>query len=110
MVEAKWTGEWPHLCHGEWILKVNGKDVSNLIPEELRDSEMNTFGTYRTWNFFNGWEVEWFVDTNGLCEKEWIKENRYWLEKITDSEEVMSEIFDAINACDFRYNSCGGCI
>lgn len=45
-VEAKWTGSYPCLCSGEWILKINNIDVSNLIPEELRTSSMNTFGSY----------------------------------------------------------------
>ena len=36
MVVANYTGTYPNLCVGEWTLKVNGKDVSDKIPEELR--------------------------------------------------------------------------
>lgn len=40
--EAEWSGEWPCLCHGKWTLKVDGKDVSEKIPEILRDDDYNT--------------------------------------------------------------------
>ena len=57
MVEAKWSGSYPCLCYGKWTLKVNGKDVSNMIPKELRESSMNTYGTYQTWHFEDLLEV-----------------------------------------------------
>lgn len=50
-VEAKWSGKWPCLCHGKWTLIVDGIDVSDKIPEELRDSPMGTYGFYDTWYF-----------------------------------------------------------
>lgn len=46
VVEASWSGSFPNLCSGEWTLIVNGKDVSAHIPDNLRYSEMNTFGKY----------------------------------------------------------------
>ena len=58
-VEAKWTGDYPNLCSGQWILKVNNKDVSHLIPEELRNEPMNTYCTYQRWNFYDNWEEKW---------------------------------------------------
>ena len=41
---------------------------------------------------------------------EWIKENAYWLDKITDDYNTQKEIFTAIQQEDFRSGSCGGCI
>ena len=46
MVEAKWSGSYPNLCSGEWRLVIDGKDVSDEIPDDLRKSEMNTYGSY----------------------------------------------------------------
>jgi hypothetical protein len=57
MVEAKWSGKYPCLCFGNWTLKVDGKDVSKLIPSKLRKSPMNTYGTYQSWHFENWIEV-----------------------------------------------------
>lgn len=47
MVEAHWNGSYPCLCFGEWMLKVNGKDTLNKIPDELRKDSMNTYGIYQ---------------------------------------------------------------
>lgn len=109
MVKAKWSGSYPCLCYGEWTLEVNGKNVSDLIPDELRRSCMNTYGTYEEWHFEN-W-VEVFEDyEDGLMCDEWIAENKYWLDIITDDIDTQVEIFNAINEQDWRSGSCGGCI
>ena len=51
-IEVEWTGEYPCLCYGKWILKIGGKDCSKLIPKKLRvHSDMNTFGKYDKWHF-----------------------------------------------------------
>lgn len=109
MVIAKWSGHYPCLCCGKWTLEVNGVDVSMYIPEELRDDSMNTYGTYQRW-YFKNW-IEHFEDyEDGLMCDEWIEKNKYWLDMITDDINVQMEIFDAINARDWRHGSCGGCI
>lgn len=109
MVEAKWSGSYPCLCFGKWTLIVNGEDVSDKIPEELRDSSMNTYGTYQSWHFENWMEV--FEDyISGLDCEDWIEENKEWLNNITTDLEVQKEIYYAINSQDFRSGSCGGCI
>ena len=109
MVEAKWSGSYPCLCYGKWTLIVNDKDVSDKIPEDLRDSSMNTYGTYQTWHFENCLEV--FEDyTSGLDCYDWIKENKKWLDEITTELDTQKEIYQAINEQDFRSGSCGGCI
>ena len=109
-VEAKWTGSYPCLCSGEWILKVNNIDVSNLIPEELRTSSMNTFGSYSSWYFTEDWNVEDYYYLDGLECEDWIKDNKDWLDKITTAHSVQKEIYYTIQLKDFRAGSCGGCI
>lgn len=109
MVEAEWTGSYPCLCSGTWILKVNGVDVSDKIPKNKRHRDMNTYGEYEEWHFENWLEVfDYYED--GLYEDEWIKENLEWLLKISSDNDVHKEIFKAIQKCDWRHNSCGGCI
>jgi predicted SAM-dependent methyltransferase len=109
LVEAKWSGSYPCLCYGEWTLKVDGKDVSKKIPKDLRKKSMNTFGTYQSWHFENWLEV--FEDyTDGLHCEDWIEENDYWLNEITTENDVKILIYQAIQSCDFRSGSCGGCI
>lgn len=109
-VEAKWTGKYPNLCSGEWILKVNNKDVSLLIPKELKNSSMNTYGTYRTWHFTDDWDVEFNSYEDGLDCENWIEENKYWLNKISTNLSVQKNIYYEISTEDFRCGSCGGCI
>lgn len=109
-VEAKWTGNYPNLCSGQWILKVNNKDVSHLIPEKLRDEPMHTCRTYQRWHFNNNWGVEWESYDDGLYCDEWIKENKKWLNKITTNYSTQEEIYEAINSQDWHYGECGGCI
>ena len=108
-VEAKWTGNYPNLCSGEWILKVNNIDVSHLIPEDLRNEPMNTYRTYKRW-YFNNWQEEWESYEDGSFCDEWLEENEYWLEKISSDPFVWVEIYTVINSQDWRYGECGGCI
>lgn len=109
MVTANWSGSYPCLCYGEWTLKIDDLDVSNKIPEELRNNSMNTYGEYEEWHFEDWMEVfESYED--GLDCDEWIAENKYWLDNITDNIDVQKEIFNAISGQDFRHGSCGGCI
>lgn len=108
-VSASWSGSYPCLCSGEWTLIVNGKDVSDLIPKELRKHSMNTFGKYQSSHFENWSEV--FDDyTEGLHCEEWIKENSYWLNLITEDIDTQKLIFLEIQKNDWRSGSCGGCI
>ena len=109
MVEAKWSGSYPCLCYGKWTLIVDGKDVSGLIPEELREYDMNTYGEYYSWHFENWIEVFESYEDGLVCD-EWIEKNKYWLDTITEDINVQKEIYDAISEQDFRHGSCGGCI
>lgn len=101
MVEAKWSGSYPTLCMGEWTLKVNGKNVSGLIPRKLRKSAMNTYGVYEEWHFEDWQEV--FEDyEDGLGCEDWIKENKYWLDTITEDYDTQVEIYKAVNKHDWE--------
>ncbi len=109
MITAKWTGAYPNLCSGIWKLYKDGEDISDMIPEELRDSEMNTFGNYSSWHF-EDWDEVWDSYEDGLDGPDWISENDEWLSKITSDYQEKMEIFYAIQAEDWRHGSCGGCI
>ena len=106
-IYVKWTGTYPCLCSGKWILKVDGNDYSNLLKGK---GEMNTYGTYPRWYFNEEYSEEWDYYTDGLVFSEWKQENVDWLSKITNDEDVWEEIFDAISEEDWRHLSCGGCI
>ena len=109
MVEAHWSGKYPNLCSGEWTLKVNNQNVTEMIPISLQTSQMNTYGVYQSWHFENWDEVfESYID--GLDKDDWIAANDYWLNEITNDYSVKVEIFRAIQSEDFRTGSCGGCI
>lgn len=107
-VEAKWSGEYPCLCHGKWTLTIDGKDVSDKIPEEMRKSPMRTYGTYQGWYFKDC--MEQFYDyEDGLLAGEWVEENLSWLENISTEPALQDEIYEAFKANDWRHSSCGGC-
>lgn len=107
---AEFTGSYPTRCMGEWKLHKNGKDISEFIPQKLKKEPMGTYGKYESW-FFNEDYIEEFSSYyDGLKQEDWIKENKYWLDKISKDISDHKKIFEAINRSDFRCNSCGGCI
>lgn len=107
--EAKWTGKYPCLCSGEWMLKKNGKDVSRMIPERLRNAPMGTRITTSMWHFEN-WNEVWEEVTTGAYEANWVVDNLDWLKGIGDSPTDFSAIYHAVQKEDFILGSCGGCI
>ena len=103
---AEWTGEYPNLCHGEWRLYRNEKELNVEIP--FQGSPADTFGVYSEWWFENWSEV--FGDyEDGLSCKEWCEEYQEWLSKIAP-EQDWNKIFEAFQENDWRYGECGGCI
>lgn len=110
MVEAKWSGAYPCLCFGEWTLIVNGENVSDKIPSDLRKSPMDTYGIYSSWHFNDDYLEEFDDYDDGLDCEEWIERNDNWLKDITTDYSVKEQIFTAIQEEDFRTGSCGGCI
>jgi hypothetical protein len=108
-VKAVWTGRYPTLCFGEWKLYLNRKDISKKIPKDLRECPMYTYGTYQRWHFVD-WIEEFEDYEDGLKCDEWVKENKSWLKKISDDEELWRETYKAFQAEDWRVGECGGCI
>ena len=106
---AEWSGRYPTLCFGEWSLYKNGEDISEYIPEELRDSHMNTAGDYSEW-YFDDWMEEFGDYGDGLSRDMWIRKNMEWLKQFCDTEEDFESVYETFNESDFRPNSCGGCI
>lgn len=120
--KAKWTGEYPSLCVGEWKLyrkyediledgtkDIGYDDISNLIPEELKHEPMYTYGQYNSWYFDENY-CEQFEDyTNGLDFEDWCIENEDWIHLICESKDYR-DLYEAFNEEDWRYESCGGCI
>lgn len=105
MVEAIWTGRFPNLCSGMWILKIDDVDYSDHIPEEKRYGEMGTYGTYSSWHFEDWMEV--FEDyEDGLEYEDWVAENPWVLSLPADA----LSIYLAFAAEDWRHGQCGGCI
>lgn len=106
---AEWTGSYPTLCLGVWKLYVDGKDKSNLIPEDLRDYPMYTAGMYQAWHF-EDWQEVFENYEDGLECDDWIKENDSWISGIANCYDEKVALFKAFQAQDFRTCSCGGCI
>ena len=110
MFEAKWTGEYPSHCIGTWILYKNGKDISDMIPDNLRTSHMNTKGIYVETGLAGPEYEEYYNEyTDGLDCDEWIQENQYWINNICDSHDECVELYDEFNSEDWRPGQCGGC-
>ena len=105
---TKWTGDYPCLCHGEWVLYKNGVLVNTDIP--FQGSPANTYGSYQEW-FFAGedYEEDWDEYEDGETEAQWCANNRQWLETLADADE-WPDIYAAFQENDWRHNSCGGCI
>lgn len=114
MITVEWTGEFPCLCHGEWIIKYN--DINLTVPQDVQGRPMNTFGEYSRWEFNEDFEEEWDIYTDGLDKQSWININIIWISnmfnehniKVTD--ELLSELYNKIQENDWRHESCGGCI
>ena len=108
--EAFWSGAYPNLCSGKWSLLVNGVNVSEHIPEDLRKAPMNIRNTYTSWYFDDTYAEAYEEYEDGLDCWDWIEKNKGWLDKITTDDDVQIQIYEAFRAKDWRGNSCGGCI
>ena len=107
-VTAEWTGCYPNLCSGEWIITIGNEKVE--LPDEVRTSPMWTHGTHNTWTFGKDWEEVWSQYEDGLDFEPWLHENNSWLSRLSLSSEEERALYDAISKEDWRHNSCGGCI
>lgn len=113
MFEAKWTGTYPTLCFGEWVIKYNGKQLE--LPEDVKSRCMNTEGEYESWHFEDWVEVfDSYYD--GLEEDDWIGVNKAWVDSLFEEHNISKtkdnyyELFKSVQAEDWRSGSCGGCI
>lgn len=109
-IKVKWTGSYPCLCVGKWIIEVDGVDFSDCIPNIKKQAPMDTYGEYEDWHFADDWEEVWDSYKEGLQYEDWILKNHYWVDKIVTSNEDQERLFRAIQAEDWRHCSCGGCI
>ena len=112
--ETNWSGDYPTLCSGLWILYRDGEELDIDIPfnhseRAERGIPAGTFGTYPTWHFSDDWEEVWEDYEDGLPCDEWCSEHEEWLSTFAD-EEDWHIIFEAFAENDWRSNSCGGCI
>ena len=123
MFKVKWTGSYPNLCSGEWIISYNGTRLD--IPEDDDDeyswngrasSDMNTNGIYSRWYFGNDWDEQTEEYEDGLECADWIVANQHWVDAMFDKYEIPKgfytyhQLFKAIQENDWRSGSCGGCI
>lgn len=109
-IKVKWTGGYPNLCSGHWEIIIDGKYLTNLM-----NSNFETFGTYSSWHFEEWNEV--FEDyEDGLCFEQWKQDppnNLLFSLKLAGfevTENLLQELYLAINSQDWRHSSCGGCI
>lgn len=104
---AVWTGRYPNLCSGVWELYHDGDFVRTDIP--FQGEPAGTYGVYFQWYFVGDLDEEWEDYEDGLGCDAWCTEYADWLVTVADKDE-WPKIFEAFQASDWRYNSCGGCI
>ena len=107
-IKVEWTGSYPCLCSGRWVITIDGNDVSDCIPVDLQGSPMNTENDYRQWHF-EDWEVVWETVHQGLPFDAWLAKNQ-WVKSLPINSSQYEELYDAISYCDWIHGSCGGCI
>lgn len=114
MFEVKWTGSFPTLCCGEWIIRYHGKSLK--LPEDRKDQPMRTYGEYQTWHFNKDYIEEFESYYDGIREEDWIKFNKPWIKNLFDkhstplADSILHDFYVKIQREDFRPHSCGGCI
>lgn len=127
-IEVEWTGSYPNLCSGEWIIKINGVQIKDktvideytkreaLSYDSVLRQSMATSGEYQSWHFEDWNEV--FEDYfDGYDYPSWKKtENTNRLFELIEGNGISltgdekKTLFSKIQELDWRNNSCGGCI
>lgn len=105
IVFALWTGRYPNLCQGEWILIINQVDYTDKIPPWKRFRPMGTYGEYQVNTWGDGDEIHYSY-TYGFHYRQWLKRNK-WVLKLPAKPH---DVFAAFQAADWQPQSCGGCI
>ena len=114
--KVDWTGCYPCLCSGEW--KITTEHGTFNIPDENKNTDMNTYGQYSRWYFGgdSGWEEQTEYYEDGLEFEDWIVTNQEWVTEnfqalgIDHIEDNYRELYEEIRDHDFRSGSCEGCI
>lgn len=120
MITAKWTGEYPNLCSGEWIIKINNKQIKDTQPldyDSILRKPMQTFGTYSSWYFTEDWDAVFEDYDEGFHYSQWLNcDEAKALFKLIEQNDILLdsidkiELFDVLQKSDWRHGSCGGCI
>lgn len=108
-VTVKWTGRYPTLCYGKWVINVDGIPLTGI-----GNGNFKTYGNYHRW-YFVDWSDEWdrYEDGEEFEVWDWSRNGlKDSLERhgIEVTKELMLELYKAIQMEDWRSNSCGGCI
>ena len=104
-ITAKWTGRYPCLCDGEWIITVGDEKVD--LPDEVRTSPMDTRRIYNSWSFDKDHDEVWSCYETGLYFEPWLQKNS-WISSLGLSHKEERALYDAISKEDWRHGSCGG--
>ena len=133
-IEVDWTGSYPNLCSGSWIIKINGVQLVDKTDDTKGETNwkneprafsyghfmteyMETSGTYSSWHFEDWSEVFedyyeggehgkcWFETGQGKKLAGLLKDNGFDLNDVE-----LEELYEKISDQDWRSGSCGGCI
>lgn len=109
-IDVKYEHKPYDRCHGTWFVSIDGIDVSDKIPEDIRVGNMETENNY-SYFYYNEDEkdpIRAEYNKRGLDESEWIKKNDYWLNDITTNMEIKQEIYREIQMKNIT--GCGDCM
>lgn len=108
MWSTKWTGEYPNLCSGEWILYHNGEEKTDInIPFQSRPAY--TYGEHEKWYINDFGEETCIVYKDGLSCDNWCSHHAQWLSSFSSPRD-WEAIFEAFQINDWRFGECGGCM
>lgn len=110
-VKAEWTGGYPNLCRGEWIILVDGIKLSGIGSDHF-----DTYGDFESWSFDDNWSECFESYTSGAFFHEWKQNHPNGLIEslirhgMNINDELLESIYKAVSEHDWRNSSCGGCI
>ena len=117
-IEVNWTGSYPNLCSGKWIIKINGVElIDNDRHNSILSSSMATYGSYSSWHFEENWIEVFDQYDDGYEFSTWqkqisIKKLFTLIEShnISLSKDDKKSLYEKLQEHDWRNGSCGGCI
>jgi len=117
-IEVNWTGAYPNLCSGKWIIKFNGVEIidTNEGRNSILSSSMATYGSYSSWHF-EDWSEVFDQYDDGYEFSTWQKQisikKLFTLiesQNISLSKDDKKNLYEKLQEHDWRNGSCGGCI